>query len=820
MPSGGGWRLCGLGRLIAAAACACVLMSPRPATAAIGAPATLCRTFTPGATDVDASAASRLAEEAGRAEQALATSGESVPEFTPRSLDLPPGAPSPAARAAYCSAIGELARRGAFGNPLDAPGYLHVAFQYAEQARADALTARVAYRLGLSLTGSAVAMGGRGAQIPGEVEETYGATNDDSGATRSLASNRRRSSMLDEPHGAAACNALLAMAGYPPPGMALSCAAQLGDADTAARADLQMARLLLGRSHMMSGQSDAYRRAAGQVATHRLKVSGERTSTELRLRLAETAIDALRSGEATDPSVSDTVAALEAARAVDDVAGLRAYAAALHGRLVALRDPGAAMPYFERAIALESLRPSPLRLGDWYLLAADADPDHRAADVRSAYAALVSVRGLLPLRDPVTEESTFQLHERRVFESRIADVLQAIPTTSPGAGPMRLTPVQAGQLAGAQDILETYRQAEVSDALGNECLPTPLRVQSQQLRADEIILYPVLLPDRVEIIYLRGGGDGQFRRLQPNGNYNREKVAALVDSLRGALFARARTGWEAPSRELYDLLIKPIEGQLDPRQTLVVIPDSTLSALPFAALKAADNRYLIQKTRLVIAPGLAYAQPGSVRAGRRAFVAAGSLDHDVPLSFGTFPKLMNASSEARMAAGWVGATHVGSGYYMKDFSADDLRSVLLTHDVDVLHLATHAEFSGGTDRSFIVANGGFITLRELSTIISDSKVHGKVLDLLVLSACETAVGDDRSSLGLAGAAVQSGARGAIASLWPVDDESTKNLMFDFYAAYRGGASKAGAIQTAELKAMGLKQNPYYWASLILIGGWR
>ena len=153
MPSGGGWRLCGLGRLIAAAACACVLMSPRPATAAIGAPATLCRTFTPGATDVDASAASRLAEEAGRAEQALATSGESVPEFTPRSLDLPPGAPSPAARAAYCSAIGELARRGAFGNPLDAPGYLHVAFQYAEQARADALTARVAYRLGLSLTG-------------------------------------------------------------------------------------------------------------------------------------------------------------------------------------------------------------------------------------------------------------------------------------------------------------------------------------------------------------------------------------------------------------------------------------------------------------------------------------------------------------------------------------------------------------------------------------------------------------------------------------------------------------------------------------------
>jgi len=341
------------------------------------------------------------------------------------------------------------------------------------------------------------------------------------------------------------------------------------------------------------------------------------------------------------------------------------------------------------------------------------------------------------------------------------------------------------------------------------------------LRPDEIILYPVVLPDRVELLYLRGGGDGRFHRLPPKTAYDREKVAALVNVMRFSIVQQSEE-WRAPSRELYDLLISPFESQLRSTGTLVVIPDATLSALPFAALTDSHDRYLIQKTRIDIAPGLAYAQPGAIRGGRKAFVVAASLDRDVKLPFGSFEKLRNFESEARFAAGMDGDGAVRRGIYIKDFTRASLISTLKARQVDVLHLATHASFNGGTDKSFIVANGDFISLTDLRQIISTNRAFGNDLDLLVLSACETAVGDDKSSLGLAGAAVQSGARGAIASLWPVDDDSGAQLMHGFYDSYRRGAAKAEAMQASEVAMLQTPRYraPFYWASMILVGGWR
>jgi CHAT domain-containing protein len=77
-------------------------------------------------------------------------------------------------------------------------------------------------------------------------------------------------------------------------------------------------------------------------------------------------------------------------------------------------------------------------------------------------------------------------------------------------------------------------------------------------------------------------------------------------------------------------------------------------------------------------------------------------------------------------------------------------------------------------------------------------------------------------MGLAGAAIQSGARSALASVWQVDDASTAQLMQDFYAAYRGGESKSGALRSAQLALSRDPEfaNPYYWAAFTIIGGWR
>jgi CHAT domain-containing protein len=121
-------------------------------------------------------------------------------------------------------------------------------------------------------------------------------------------------------------------------------------------------------------------------------------------------------------------------------------------------------------------------------------------------------------------------------------------------------------------------------------------------------------------------------------------------------------------------------------------------------------------------------------------------------------------------------------------------------------------------------------MSELRAIIGANRARGEVLDLLVLSACDTAVGDDEASLGLAGAAVEAGARSALASVWQVDDVATYELMKGFYRRYRSGESKSQALQAAQLefldeqspllKAHPEFRDPVYWAAFTLIGAWR
>ncbi|HBE17692.1 MAG TPA: hypothetical protein DDW51_08775, partial [Cyanobacteria bacterium UBA11367] len=93
-----------------------------------------------------------------------------------------------------------------------------------------------------------------------------------------------------------------------------------------------------------------------------------------------------------------------------------------------------------------------------------------------------------------------------------------------------------------------------------------------------------------------------------------------------------------------------------------------------------------------------------------------------------------------------------------------------------------------------------------------------------LSACQTATGDERAALGLAGVAVRAGARSTLATLWVVDDEGTANLMIKFYEELKDpNVSKAEALRRAQLWLMAQDERfkkPYYWAPFVLIGNWK
>ncbi|HYD45937.1 MAG TPA: CHAT domain-containing protein [Phenylobacterium sp.] len=761
-------------------------------------PAALCTPSTTAAPSGPSSDA--LARAAGAAETLLARRSAGVARadsaFSELTIaetgDRPPAEPE---LAAYCSAAGESMRLSSNGSQLQAQTYLLAAVRYAESSRTPGVAALAAYRLSLATVGGPAAGDSRGGTRARAASLVEAAPSTAEGCAALL-----QPAVLNRANSAVTLAALTC---------ALERAQGAGETALAGLAGLRLSRFLLTNSEA-SPSAAPLREAAGATAAELLGpvAAGGAPNAELTGRLVEAAIDG---GRAADPRLPQAIAAMRKA-APNDTA-IQAFAFALEGRLALARgDRAAAVAALQQAVFLESQLTQPLRMSDWLLHLADAEPQRRVELVTAAYRALESVRPLMPVVDPLTEESTFALRMRPVFE-RAVDV-----QLGEGAAG-----VDVVRISNAQQIIEAYRQAEVQNALGVDCVPPRKPVDPSELRAGEILLYPILLPGRVELIYAVGGeGATTYRRLPPNAAASRQRIAGLVAQVTDALGRSGDEAWRSASRELYDLLIQPIEPHLTGETTLVIIPDSGLRGLPFAALMDGRNRFLVERTRLSIAPALSYSQPGLERESDRLAVVAASLQQEVQLPAGYFPALEGAADEARVAAGLDGAA-ARPGRFIPDFHRADLEDALSGRRVDVLHLATHAAFNGRSDRSFIVANGEAISLSALRGLISENRSAADELDLLVLSACETAVGDDQASMGLAGAAVQAGARSALASLWQVDDAGTVVLMKAFYENYRGGQSKAEALRNAQLALIGqggALANPNIWGAFTLLGGWR
>ncbi|NEO64747.1 MAG: CHAT domain-containing protein, partial [Moorea sp. SIO4G2] len=166
----------------------------------------------------------------------------------------------------------------------------------------------------------------------------------------------------------------------------------------------------------------------------------------------------------------------------------------------------------------------------------------------------------------------------------------------------------------------------------------------------------------------------------------------------------------------------------------------------------------------------------------------------------------------------------------EDFEPNKLETEIQDTVYPVIHIATHAQFGIISEDTFLVTgNNNKLTINELETVLGQVSGGSASVELLALTACQTAVGDERSSLGLAGVALQVGVRSAMASLWSVGDESTSLLVKEFYRnVHQLEMSKAKALQAAQIKLLKAKEipeinnqydNPYFWAPFIMIGNW-
>ncbi|NEZ61111.1 CHAT domain-containing protein [Leptolyngbyaceae cyanobacterium CCMR0081] len=188
-------------------------------------------------------------------------------------------------------------------------------------------------------------------------------------------------------------------------------------------------------------------------------------------------------------------------------------------------------------------------------------------------------------------------------------------------------------------------------------------------------------------------------------------------------------------------------------------------------------------------------------------------------SVGEFPPLPNVDAEIEAIQAQVPSEVLLN----QSFVEPNFASKLTTGRGSVVHLATHGEFSSELEDTFVLAWDGPLNANQLSALLQSGEIsRDETIELLILSACETATGDDRAALGLAGVAIRSGARSTLATLWLVDDRGTSELMGSLYGELTStNLSKAEILQRAQLKLLNNEdyQHPYFWAPFVLIGNW-
>ena len=372
---------------------------------------------------------------------------------------------------------------------------------------------------------------------------------------------------------------------------------------------------------------------------------------------------------------------------------------------------------------------------------------------------------------------------------------------------------RANELQQARTVIEGLQIAELDNFFREACLDTAFQLDRviDQAQQPAAIFYTIGLGDRLEVILKLP----QQALLHYTANVSQTEVEASVDALLSEL---KRPFTSRPSqdlaRQIYDWLIRPAEAALTDSsiETLVFVLDGALRNLPMAALYDGQH-YLVERYSIALAPGLQLLDPKPLQDQLRALVAGLSAARE------NFPPLSFVETEVNR----IQSDITSNVLFNESFTRANLRDRLRRDPVSIVHIATHGQFSSNAEETFILAWDSPIRVNELSQLLETRSLDNRdPIELLVLSACRTAVGDRRATLGLAGVAVRAGARSTIASLWSLDDDSGAALMSEFYKELsQNPTSKAEALRRAQRTLLANPQYaaPRFWAPYVLLGNW-
>jgi len=637
-------------------------------------------------------------------------------------------------------------------------------------------------------------------------------------------------------------------------------AAAPGDADVALTAELNRLRLSEAGDRLARLQA-AFARVASAPASAPASSPATAQHARYALNIAAQAA-ALEEPAGTELAWRAHQRGLALARTVAAPEGPR-LAAEAHEGLAALHAaagrPEQALQHVEEGIAQarrvqarEQLMGLEGRAGQ--LLLKQGDPERALAAYRRAVEHVEAVRSDIPVRYQ-DGRSSFRDTLEPLYLG-LTDLLLRRSETAPPAERPAL-------LRQARDTVELIKQTELEDWLRNRCGLDP-RQRAWALPAGSALLHPIILPERLELLLETPRGI-ERRSVPIAGATLREDVQAFVSALRERRALRPR------AEALYRALVAPLEPLLAAERidTLVVVPDGVLRLLPFAALH--DGRgWLLQRYAVATAPALSLMPAPRGAAGRAGSSSAstgsggpltaalrssrtllagmaepGPVIEKLPLEL--VDAVLEPTAGARQPAARSGPerstalrealalpgvrqeidalARVAPGAVLLDsgFTLQALKAQMSAGAPPVVHIASHGVFGTSAESTFIMTWDELLTLDGLQALLRQGRAREGGVELLTLSACQTAEGDDRAPLGMSGTALKARARSVLGTLWPVADEAAQQAMARFYGHLAaGGLSRAAALREAQLAVMAQpkQDHPFFWAPFVLIGDWQ
>jgi len=370
------------------------------------------------------------------------------------------------------------------------------------------------------------------------------------------------------------------------------------------------------------------------------------------------------------------------------------------------------------------------------------------------------------------------------------------------------------KLKQAQSVIESLKVAELVNFFRSDCLKTQSN-DITQIDSSAAVVYVITLSDRLEV--LLNLPDGNIKRYTTA--IASSEVESTVVEFRNNLRDLSNQDYLEQSKKIYGWTIRPLEADLIKNnvKTLVIVSDQSLRNMPFAALHD-GKQFLIEKYALAASPGLQLLDSKPIAKKQINALLVGLSQSR--LSFTALPSVQKELESIQKQIG-----RERSNLLLNEtFTRENLQSSIQALPFPVVHIATHGQFSSKAADTYIVAWDQKVNIKSLNEILrSRERSDADPLELLILSACQTANGDKRSALGLAGIAVRAGARSTIGSLWQISDEATSILMSSLYNKLTDrNLSRAESLRSAQLTLLkeGKFMHPYYWSPFILLGNWQ